>query len=317
VNPTVDADNIPSNFRAGTVPLAGLTNVGKSTLVNKLIGQKVSIASPKPQTTRHRIRAILNRPASQIVLLDTPGLHGPKTQLSKWMVRSALKSLDGADAILLLIEPRPWNEQPGLERIIRNLTEVNCAARSSAPTPVLLAINKMDNIPKQAVLPVIRESAAKYPFHEIIPVSAHTGINLDVLVEAIENVMPVSPPLFPQDMSAIRSERFLIGELIRETILYRSHQEVPHCVAVVIEAMAVDDAKHRMDINAAIIVERPGQKKILIGKQGSLIKDIGMRARQEIERIFPYHVRLELWVRVAAKWRDRHELLTQFGIEDH
>jgi GTP-binding protein Era len=310
--------NEPVEFKAGLVSLVGETNVGKSTLVNRLVGQKVSIISPKPQTTRHRIRGIVHRESSQIVLLDTPGLHNPRTTLNRQMVKVALQALHGADLILMLVFPNPVAAQPQAERLLNAIRKVVHLPADGGPArpPVILAINKIDTVSKPRLLPLIEEMSQRFPFSEIIPISARTGENLDRLLELLEKYLPASPPLFDPELLSDRSERFFIAELIREVVLFKTQQEVPHAATVIVEHLEVDDENQRMHIHAIIAVERQGQKKILLGKAGRLIKEIGTRARREIETIFPYHVRLDLWVKVVPNWRNRAELIRRFGLEE-
>lgn len=290
-------------FKSGFVTVIGRPNVGKSTLVNSLVGRKVAIISPKPQTTRHRLRAVLTRPEAQIVFVDTPGIHKPRHRLGEIMVEAALQTLSDVDVILFVVEgDKPLG--PGDQAVIDRLRGVK--------TPVILVINKVDRVAKPKLLPLIDEMRHRYPFAEIVPVSALNGDNLDRLVETLIRYLPEGPPYFPADMVSDQPERMLLSELVREKILHLTAQEVPHSVAVVVEEMAERPNGVTL-VRATIYVERDSQKAILIGQGGQMLKRIGRTAREEIEELLGVKVFLELWVKVRPKWRQDERYLREFG----
>lgn len=290
-------------FKSGFVTVIGRPNVGKSTLVNSLVGRKVAIISPKPQTTRHRLRAVLTRPEAQIVFVDTPGIHKPRHRLGEIMVEAALQTLSDVDVILFVVEgDKPLG--PGDQAVIDRLRGVK--------TPVILVINKVDRVAKPKLLPLIDEMRHRYPFAEIVPVSALNGDNLDRLVETVIRYLPEGPPYFPADMVSDQPERMLLAELVREKILHLTAQEVPHSVAVVVEEMAERPNGVTL-VRATIYVERDSQKAILIGQGGQMLKRIGRTAREEIEELLGVKVFLELWVKVRPKWRQDERYLREFG----
>lgn len=290
-------------FKSGFVTVIGRPNVGKSTLVNTLVGSKVAIISPKPQTTRHRIRAVLTRPGSQIVFVDTPGIHKPHHRLGEIMVEAAVQTLRDVDIILLVVEAV---KPPGAveDEIIARLRGIE--------TPVFLVLNKVDRVVKPKLLPLIDEMRGKYPFAEIIPVSARQGDNLDCLVELLENYLPEGPPYYPEGMVSDQPERVLLAELVREKVLHLTNEEVPHSVAVVVEDVAPRPKRMTL-VRATIYVERESQKAILIGHGGGMLKSIGQEARTEIESFMGMKVFLELWVKVRPKWREDERYLREFG----
>jgi GTP-binding protein Era len=292
------------NFKAGFVAVIGKPNVGKSTLINRYLGEKISIVSPKPQTTRHRILAILNQDNYQIVFLDTPGIHEPKHLLGKYMVKEAESSLEDADVILALLDATT-----GIEFEDRHLLElVNEYSKKK-----ILAVNKIDAVKKSELLPILNEASKIAEFDEYIPISALQGENTDLLLEKIVEFLPQSPPFYPHDQLSDKTERFHVAELIREKILENTYEEIPHSVAVVVEEFKEREEKNLIYIKAIIYVERPSQKKIIIGEDGRMLKKIGTEARMEIERFLGKRVFLDLWVKVYEKWRRDSMALKRLG----
>lgn len=289
-------------FRSGYVAIIGRPNVGKSTLLNALLGEKVSIVTPKPQTTRNRVIGIKTLPHAQIVFIDTPGFHHPKHKLGHVMVKTALGALQGVDIVLFMVEPR---ESQIYEREI-------VALLRAVTSPVLLVINKIDTIGKPDLLPIIDHYSHLYPFREILPISATEHDGLDRLMEAILNHLPVGPRYFPDDIYTDQAERFMVAEIIREKIMAMTEEELPYAVAVEVVGWSERD-DGLVAITCNIYVEREGQKAIIIGKGGAMLKAIGSAARTEIERLLNARVFLSLWVKVKKKWRDDDRLLKELG----
>lgn len=289
-------------FRSGFIAIVGRPNVGKSTLLNSLLGEKIAITSDKPQTTRNRILGIVSRPDAQMVFLDTPGIHKPMHKMNEVMVKTALATYNETDVILMLVEAV---ERPGAgdKFIIETL--------SSVKTPVFLLINKTDLIKKDALLPLIQEYAALYPFAEIIPVSALKN-DLGGLVESILKRLSSGPKYFPEDQLTDQPERFVVAEIIREKVFELTKDEIPYSTAVAIEEMKEEPEITR--ITAIIYVERDSQKGILIGKGGAMLKQIGTLARQDTEKLLGVKVFLQLWVKVKKGWREDEHSLRNFGI---
>jgi GTP-binding protein Era len=287
-----------SGFRAGYVALIGRPNVGKSTLMNAMVGAKVSITSPKPQTTRNRIVGILTDERAQVLFIDTPGLHQARDRFNRRLVAAALESLADADLVCLMIEP---SATPGPESLF--VLEVLRGVHA----PKLLLINKLDKVPKQAVLPVIDEYRKLAEWEEIFPISALDGTNLGPLLEAIVARLPEGPALYPADQLTDQSERFLVAETVREKVLDFAHKEVPYATALVVDRWEETPGLLRMA--ATIHVERPSQKAILIGRGGSMLKRIGTAARKDLERFFACKIYLELHVSVSERWRQSEPFL--------
>jgi len=289
-------------FRSGFIAIVGRPNVGKSTLMNCLLGEKISIISDKPQTTRNRIRGILSRPDAQLVFIDTPGIHKPLHKMNEIMVNTALGTYNEVDVIMLLVEA---TEQPGGgdRFIIDSLARVR--------TPVLLIINKIDLIAKERLLPLMQEYSGLYPFAEIIPVSALKQ-DLGGLVDAIVTRLPKGPKYFPEDQLTDQPERFIVSELIREKVFELTKEEIPYSTAVVIEEMKEEPELTR--ILATVYVDRDSQKGIVIGRNGALLKEIGTRARLDAEKLLGVKVFLQLWVKVKKGWRDDDRMLRNVGI---
>lgn len=291
-------------MKSGFVSIIGRPNVGKSTLMNRLIGEKIAIMSNKPQTTRNRIQTILTTDCFQAIFIDTPGIHTPKNKLGEYMVQSALTTLNEVDVIFYLVEPDTFIGKLD-EHIIQSLKAVH--------TPVFLCINKVDRVSKEKVLEVIELYRKAYEFKEIIPISAYDGSNIDVLLEIIPKYLPEGPQYFPSDMLTDQPERQIVAELIREKALHLLDQEIPHGIAIEIETMKKREQSEVVDIEATIICERDSHKRIIIGKQGKMIKEIGMKARYEIERLLGSKIYLTLWVKVKKNWRDSDFLIKNFG----
>lgn len=292
-------------YKSGFVAIVGRPNVGKSTLMNYIVGQKVAIMSDKPQTTRNKIRAVYTSEEGQIIFLDTPGVHKPKSKLGNYMNRMVENALREVDVVLFLVDASE-KLGPGDEYIIEKLKEVK--------TPVYLVINKIDKVHPEELLPFIDQYKELYAFEEIVPVSALQGNNVNRLMEQLLAKLPEGPQYYPEDQITDHPERFVVAELIREKILHLTREEVPHSIAVVIEQMKPrEDNEHLIDIYATIYTERPTQKGILVGKQGSMMKEIGMRAREDIERLLGTKVYLNLWIKVKKDWRNQENMFKNFG----
>lgn len=289
-------------FKSGFVLIVGRPNVGKSTLLNRLVGSKVAIMSDKPQTTRNKITGILTTEEAQIIFFDTPGVHKPKNKLGEYMVSTALESLREADCILYLVDAAA-ELGPGEEYIQGILDQVD--------TPVFLTINKIDLISKESLAELIVVLTSSRTFTEVIPVSAVTGENTDLLVDLLVQYLPEGPQYYPEDVVTDRPEEFVAAEFIREQVLQATREEVPHAIAIAIEEM--EDRNEMLYIYANIFVERDSQKGIIIGKGGGKLKEIGTLARQEMEKIFGCKVYLELRVKVKKDWRSNEGSLRQLG----
>lgn len=295
-----------NKFHSGFVSLIGRPNVGKSTLMNLIIGEKIAIMSGKPQTTRNRIQAILTTENSQIIFIDTPGIHKPKSKLGNYMVKSAESTFSDADIILYLIEPYEKIKDSDAA-IIEKLKKTG--------SPVFLLINKVDTVEKPELLKVMDNYSRQYAFAEIIPVSALKGTNKDTLLKTIESYLPEGPRFFPDDMITDQPERQITAELIREKALYLLQEEIPHGIAVEITSMKQRENTALVDIEATIYCERDSHKGIIIGKHGAMLKKIGSNARRDIERLLGSPVNLQLWVKVKKDWRDSDMLLKNFGYD--
>jgi GTP-binding protein Era len=292
-------------FRAGQVAIVGRPNVGKSTLVNALVGRKVSIVTAKPQTTRHRILGVVNRPAAQLVLVDTPGLHeSTRRVMNQYMNRVAIVSSQDADIILFVIEAlRFTDEDEWVWDRVRSLKQ-----------PLFLVVNKIDRVfPKELLLPFLDEMAQRVPASGIVPISAMQADNLEPLVELLAARLPLAPPLFATDVLTDRDEPFHAAEVVREKLTLKLREELPYGINVQIERFA--DEEGRIMINAVIWVERSSQKAIVIGQGGERLKEIGRLARIELNDLWQRSVHLELWVKVKENWADSEMALRQFGYE--
>lgn len=301
-----------NNFKSGFVTLIGRPNVGKSTLMNHIIGQKIAITSNRPQTTRNRIQTVYTSKEGQIVFVDTPGIHKAKNKLGNYMVRIAERSLTEVDVILWLVEPSTFIGA-GEKHIIEQLKKVK--------TPVILVINKTDKVKKEEVLTFIDAYRKEMDFEEIVPVSALKGDNVDELLSCIMKYLPYGEAYYDEDTVTDQPERQIVSELIREKALYSLEEEIPHGIAVVIESMkfrkSVDRAKGKRttiaDIEATIVCEKESHKGIIIGKKGAMLKQIGSKARPEIEDMLECRVNLQLWVKVRKDWRDSDLYMKNFG----
>jgi GTP-binding protein Era len=295
-------------FRSGYVAIIGRPNVGKSTLINRILGQKLCITSRRPQTTRHRILGIKTEADSQLIYVDTPGIHEDdgKRAMNRYMNRAAASSIDDVDVVLFVVEGLKWTDED-----IGVLKRLKRDARS----PVILVLNKIDNLADKAeLLPRVQELSQEFNFTEVVPISARKGINVDHLEQEIIKLMPEGEMIFPEDQFTDRSSRFLAAELVREKLFRHLGQELPYSITVEIEQFKEDNGMFR--INAAIYVERSGQKNIVIGKKGELLKAVGKDARIEMEQLFGCKVFLELWVKVREGWSDNERMLKNLGYND-
>lgn len=290
-------------YRSGHVAIIGRPNVGKSTLLNRILGQKIAITSRRPQTTRHRLLGIHTGADAQTIYVDTPGLHKPGGRaMNRLMNRAASGAMTDVDVVLFVVEGLKWTDED--DYILGLLKEVK--------VPVVLAMNKVDRLKdKSALLPHIDALRARHAFHDIVPVSAAHGSQVPELVRTIETLLPESPPLYPEEQITDRNERFLAAELIREKLMRHLGQELPYAVTVEIESYVEDDGLAR--IHALIWVERDSQKAIVIGKGGAMLKRIGQEAREDIERLIGRKVFLQLWVKVKEKWSDDERALRALG----
>lgn len=302
VNKTAES----ANSRCGFAAIIGRPNVGKSTLLNRIIGQKITITSPRPQTTRHRIMGIKTLPEGQIIYVDTPGLQrGGSSAINRYMNRTARSALTDVDVVVWVIEAMRWTE--GEQDVLTGLVDTTA--------PVILVINKADKLAdKSALLPFLQEMAEKREFAEIIPLSARSGDNVDRLEAAVLALLPEGVALFPEDQVTDRSERFLAAELVREKLMRRLGEELPYAVTVQVEEFSEQNGV--LHIHAAIWVEKEGQKAIVIGKGGAVLKEIGRRARVSMEHAFGTKVFLKTWVRVKESWSEDERLLRQLGYDD-
>ena len=295
------------SFKSGFVAVVGRPNVGKSTLINHIIKHKVSIVSDKAQTTRNRILCIHTDDECQIVFLDTPGIHKPKHKLGEYMVRAAEGTLKEVDAIIFVVDATE-KFGPGEQYILERL--------QATQKPVILAINKLDLLEdKEQLLPIITGYNGRYNFAATVPISAKEENNLDGLLAEIKKYLPKGPQYYPEDMVTDQPERLIVAELIREKALLQTREEIPHAIAVDIEEMKPRD-NGDMYVRATIYVERDSQKGIVIGKRGALLKEIGAQARADIQMLLGCKVFLDLWVKVKKDWRNRDNILKDFGFQD-
>ena len=295
--------NSGKGFKSGFVAVVGRPNVGKSTLINALIDDKIVIVSDKAQTTRNRIVCVYTDEKKQIVFMDTPGIHKPKHKLGEFMVDQAVDSLREVEAVLFVVAA---NEKrgPGDNFVIEQLKKVN--------VPVFLIVNKIDTMEKQDLLEAIVSYENSYPFEAVVPISAKEKDNIEEVVNLLEKHLPEGPKYFPDDMITDQPERLIISDIVREKILLQTHDEIPHAIAV-----DVDEMKTREDgttyVRATIYVERDSQKGIIIGKQGAMLKSIGRQARGDVERLLATKVFLDLWVKVKKDWRNKSGMLSELG----
>lgn len=292
------------SFRSGFVAIVGRPNVGKSTLMNRLLRQKVSIVSAKPQTTRTRIMGIKNLPGAQLIFLDTPGIYKSGGHFHKVMVKAAMNTLQEADLILWMVDAAdPLSSDDKL--ILEGLGGVK--------SPIVLAINKVDVVEKAKLLPAIDRFRGLLPFVEIVPISATKGDNVDRLESLLIHYLPEGQPLYPLDQLTDQPERFIIAEVIREKVFQLAYQEVPYAVAVEVEQVKAREGRNLTDVEATIYVEKESQKGIIIGRGGAMLKKIGEQARPEIEMLLGTKVFLSLWVKVRPDWQTDDESLKRFG----
>lgn len=296
------------NVKSGFVTLIGRPNVGKSTLMNRMIGQKIAITSNKPQTTRNRIQTVHTDERGQIVFVDTPGIHKAKNKLGEYMVGAAEKTIGEVDVVCWLVEPTTYIGA-GEQHIIERLKKVKA--------PIILVINKVDTIKKEEIFPVIDCYRKELDFQEIIPVSARSGANVDELIDTIYKYLPYGPMFYDEDTITDQPMRQIVAELIREKALHALNEEIPHGIAVVIDSMKERKSQKGIitDIQATIICERDSHKGIIIGKGGEMLKKIGANARYEIEKQLDTKVNLQLWVKVKKEWRDSDVLIKNFGYD--
>ncbi len=292
-----------TEFKCGYVALCGAPNVGKSTLLNRLVADKVAITSPKPQTTRHRLLGVVNLPRAQILFLDTPGLMDPKGLLNENLIKAAVSALHDADAVVWLVTPQ---EQKFEQEVI--LSHLRLISQ-----PLIIAINKIDTVPKPKLLPLLEYYHTLRPEAPAVPIAALTGDGLTHLLNEIVDRLPASPPLFPTDLLTDQTERFLAAEFIRERVFHHTSQEIPYAAAVKIEEFDETQRPRLVKIRAVIYVERDSQKAIIIGKKGSMLKIIGQEAREELEKLLDAKIFLELWVKVWKNWRKDPRALRELG----
>jgi len=292
------------NFKSGFVALFGAPNTGKSTLLNRLIGEKISITSRKPQTTRNRILGVLHRPSAQLVFIDTPGVHHDKNPLNIRIVEEAISALGDVDIVMVLLDvakPDPGSENYVIEKI------------KEQKRPVILALNKIDLVKKKELLAIIDKWSEIYAFHAIIPVSAKHGTQVDELVKEMVAVLPEGPKYYPEESVTDMPERFIAAEMIREKVFRLTEQEIPYGVAVTVESFKERPEKDLIEIQATIHVERESQKPMIIGKGGKMLKRIGEQAREDIEVMVGRKIFLKLWVRVQKKWTQDAAAIRRFG----
>lgn len=295
-------------FKSGFISIIGRPNVGKSTFLNRVIGQKIAIMSDKPQTTRNKIQGVLTRESSQMVFIDTPGIHKPKHKLGEFMMKVSKNTLREVDLIMFMVNAEEKIGK-GDEFILEMLQETK--------TPIFLVINKIDKIHPDELLTIIDSYKNRLDFAEIVPISALQGNNVDNLLATIEKYLPEGPQYYPADQVTDHPERFIISELIREKVLHLTREEIPHSVAVVIDKIRRDEENENLiHVHATIMVERDSQKGIIIGKRGSLLKEVGTQARKDIEMLLGSKVYLELWVKVQKDWRNKATHLRDFGYRE-
>lgn len=296
------------SFKSGFISIIGRPNVGKSTFLNRVIGQKIAIMSDKPQTTRNKIQGVLTREHSQMIFIDTPGIHKPKHKLGEFMIKVSKDTLREVDLIMFMVNAEE-DLGKGDEFILELL--------QGTETPVFLIINKIDQIHPDELIRIIETYKDKLPFAEIIPISALQGNNVENLLETIEKYLPEGPQYYPSDQVTDHPERFIISELIREKVLHLTREEIPHSIAVVIDKIKRDEENdNKIRVQATIMVERDSQKGIVIGKRGALLKEVGTLARKDIEMLLGSKVYLELWVKVQKDWRNKSTFLRDFGYRE-
>jgi GTPase len=297
-----------NGYKSGFVSIVGRPNVGKSTFLNRVIGQKIAIMSDKPQTTRNKVQGVLTQANSQTIFIDTPGIHKPKHKLGEFMLKISRNALKEVDAIMFMVNA---------EQKIGKGDEFVIEMLEGNKTPVFLVINKIDQVHPDELAGIIDSYKDKFDFAEIIPISALQGNNVDNLLATLEKYLPEGPQYYPADQVTDHPERFIISELIREKVLHTTREEIPHSIAVVIDKIKRDEENENMiRVQATIMVERDSQKGIVIGKKGALLKQVGTEARKDIEMLLGSKVYLELWVKVQKDWRNKQAHLRDFGFRD-
>jgi GTP-binding protein Era len=305
-----DSNDDLQTYHSGVVVIIGPPNAGKSTLLNHFLGQKIAIVTPKPQTTRNRILGVLSGETHQIILLDTPGLHKPREQLNREMVRIALDTLSEADIVLMMadaLDNRPERLEKLGSEFAEYLQQVNC--------PVVLALNKVDKLDKLKLLPLMEWYRDFYTFASVVPVSALRGDGTDLLVDELVRLLPVGPQYYPDDMPTDSTERFIAAEIIREKVFLLTREEVPYSTAVMIDSFQESENDKPVVIHATILVEQPSQKGIIIGKKGSMLAEIRKKAAPEIGEMLDHRVSLRLWVKVKKKWTSNEQILRELGLK--
>ncbi|HCC07332.1 MAG TPA: GTPase Era [Clostridiales bacterium] len=291
-------------FKSGFITIIGRPNVGKSTLMNYMVGEKISIISNKPQTTRNKITAVHTTDECQMIFIDTPGIHKPKNKLGEYMMDAVNSNLNEVDVVLFLIDAEDDRDR---EEMISHIKGIQ--------SPVILVINKIDAVKKEELLNLIYKYKELYEFKEIVPISALKGENVDTLLDVIKNYLEEGPKYFPDDTLTDQPERQIMSEIIREKALQLLDKEIPHGIAISIEKMKKRDNKDLIDISATIYCEKKSHKAIIIGKDGTMLKKIGMYARQDMERILGSKIYLELWIKIKDNWRENEFLLKNFGYD--
>ena len=292
------------NFKSGYVAIVGVPNAGKSTLLNRMLGEKISITSKKPQTTRNRILGVMHRPAAQLVFIDTPGIFKATDTLNLRIVDTALSTISDADMIVFVLDVA--NPDPASEYfLVRRL--------QAQQRPVILALNKIDLVEKSSLLEIIRKWSGEYRFDVIVPISATEGSQIEKLIEAMENFLPYGPPYFPEDALTDLPQRFIAAEMIRESVFRLTGEEIPYATAVTVDSFKEEKGGKLIKIEATIHLERSSQKGIIIGKEGSKLKHIGTESRKKIEHMLETKVFLKLFVRVQKNWRKDSRALRKFG----
>ena len=298
--------SIKDNFKSGFIALIGRPNVGKSSMINKLVGEKVAITADKPQTTRNRIAAIVNVPNAQMIFMDTPGIHKPGHALGDYMVEVARQTMEEVDIVLFVVDATA-PEHPADLKVAENFENID--------TPIWAVINKCDIATKEQTDVISKRLAEMGKFDNIVLVSARTGEGMDYLTKQLYDVLPEGPAYYPEEMVVDHPEEFIVSEFIREKIIKLTREEIPHSVAVMIEEMKKRDGKEIVDVSAVILVEKESQKGIVIGSKGTMLKQVGTQARLDIERLLGSKVNLTLWVKVKKDWRDDASMLTRLGYE--
>ncbi|WPD24789.1 MAG: GTPase Era [Candidatus Electrothrix scaldis] len=304
----------PKEHRSGVVAVIGPPNAGKSTLLNRYLEQKIAIVTPLPQTTRNRILGIVTGPDFQMIMLDTPGLHKAKEMINQEMVRIALETLTEADAVLFLVDAQDLHTLAGNPKKAEKRFAEYKDYFSKIPCPAVLALNKVDQLAKEELLPMMERFTRMHPFQAVVPISALEGDGTDTLLQTLVGQLPVGPQYYPDDIPTDATERFIVAELIREKIFLRTRQEVPYSTAVLIDSFKEDPFGGPVQIHATILVERGSQKGIIIGKQGKMLGDIRKAASKEIEKLLYCKVQLKLWIKVKKHWTSNEQILRELGM---